>query len=124
MYLNVHCVLISDSKSTERGFEGCIYRMEIDNVYPLKRAFQDPRPAFIQIIPNNSKVREDMCGYEEITVSPDPIEKRPIRGGTLVEVTFPTPQPGLTNEEKAGLGGENRTCIDLYLLVHIKISRK
>ncbi|KAK3105727.1 hypothetical protein FSP39_004342 [Pinctada imbricata] len=94
----------NDSTTNVRGFEGCIYRMEIDNVYPLKRAFQDPRPSFIKIIPDDIKVREDMCGYEEITVSPDPIEKRPLRGGQLIEVTFPTPQPGLTDEERAGLG--------------------
>lgn len=42
---------ISGTQSTARGFEGCIFRMEIDNVYPLKRAFQDPKPSFVQLYP-------------------------------------------------------------------------
>lgn len=42
---------ISGTQSTARGFEGCIFRMEIDNVYPLKRAFQDPKPTFVKLYP-------------------------------------------------------------------------
>lgn len=30
-----------------------------------------------------------MCGFEEITVAPDPIEIRPGSGGTLVNITYP-----------------------------------
>ena len=41
----------SGTESTTRGFEGCIFRMEIDNVYPLKRAFQDPKPDFVRLYP-------------------------------------------------------------------------
>jgi hypothetical protein len=29
--------------------------MEIDNVYPLKRAFQDPKPDFVMLYPEGKK---------------------------------------------------------------------
>ncbi|XP_052093811.1 neurexin-4-like isoform X2 [Mytilus californianus] len=76
------------TSNAERGFEGCIYRMSIDNIFPLKRAFQDPRPSYMWLYPNNT-IREDMCGFEEVTVIPDPIEIRPGSGGTLVNITYP-----------------------------------
>ncbi|KAL5009720.1 hypothetical protein ScPMuIL_012025 [Solemya velum] len=77
----------NDTTNTNRGFEGCIYRMQIDNVYPLKRAFQDPPPSFVELIPKG-EVREDMCGFEEITRKPDENEVRPI-GGLYINVTYP-----------------------------------
>nr|KAG5692255.1 hypothetical protein BaRGS_011755 [Batillaria attramentaria] len=41
----------NDTTNTNFGFEGCIYRMQVDNIFPLKRAFQDPRPDYIQMTP-------------------------------------------------------------------------
>lgn len=46
---------LSDTENTGKGFEGCIYRMQIDNIYPLKRAFQDPRPSFIKPVPEGNR---------------------------------------------------------------------
>lgn len=93
----------NNTDNTERGFEGCIYRMQIDNIYPLKRAFQDPRPDYMTLHPKN-KIREDMCGFEEITIAPDPIEIRPGSGGTLVNITYPW-VPDTSGRDKAITGG-------------------
>ena len=46
----------TDTSNTETGFEGCIYRMQVDNVFPLKRAFQDPKPDFIMLVPQGQSV--------------------------------------------------------------------
>ncbi|XP_071101429.1 neurexin-4-like [Haliotis cracherodii] len=93
----------NDTANSAKGFEGCIFRMQVDNIFPLKRAFQDPRPAFISLIPKD-KVREDMCGFEEYTQAPDPIETRP-RGGDVINVTYPYfPDEGLTTNERIILG--------------------
>jgi contactin associated protein-like 2 len=93
----------NDTSNTNRGFEGCIFRMQVDNIFPLKRAFQDPMPSYISLVPPD-KVREDMCGFEEITVSPEPIRSRPFNG-ILQNVTYRrVTDPPLTDEEKALVG--------------------
>ncbi|KAK7477015.1 hypothetical protein BaRGS_00031695, partial [Batillaria attramentaria] len=93
----------NDTTNTNFGFEGCIYRMQVDNIFPLKRAFQDPRPDYIQMTPEGA-VREDMCGFEEVTVSPEPIKTRPNRG-ELQNVTYPHSEPKeLSPEERAVIG--------------------
>ena len=53
------------------------------------------------------EVREDMCGFEEITQAPDPIETRP-RRGDVVNVTYPySPESGQLNTlERIILGGK------------------
>ena len=33
--------------------------MQIDNIFPLKRAFQDPRPDYIHVLPGGGKLN---CG--------------------------------------------------------------
>ncbi|XP_050406137.1 neurexin-4 [Patella vulgata] len=93
----------NDTTETSRGFEGCIFRVQVDNIFPLKRAFQDPRPDFIRLFPPG-KVKEDMCGFEEVTQPGDPFESRP-KGGDYINVTYPyVPQEGMTTEERAILG--------------------
>ncbi|KAJ8307535.1 hypothetical protein KUTeg_015619 [Tegillarca granosa] len=92
----------NDTSNSQRGFEGCIFRMQIDNIFPLKRAFQDPKPSFVELIPEG-KVREDMCGFEEVTQPPDPIETRPLYGAR-VNVTYPYEETGLTDEERGIIG--------------------
>lgn len=105
----------NSTQSTARGFEGCIFRMEIDNVYPLKRAFQDPKPSFVQLYPEG-KLREDMCGYEETTVLPDPIESRPINQGDLVDITYPTP-PDPVIEKKIIGGVIGAICFIIVIVI-------
>lgn len=47
-----------------------------------------------------------MCGYEETTVLPDPIESRPINQGDLVDITYPTPPDPVI--EKKIIGGKKQ----------------
>lgn len=50
------------------------------------------------------KIREDMCGFEEITREPDPIEVRPY-GPTYVNLTMPPPPEDKTGEKQLIAGG-------------------
>jgi len=93
----------NDTSNTLTGFEGCIYRMQVDNIFPLKRAFQDPRPAYLQLTPED-RLQEDMCGFEEVTVVPEPVKKRPY-SGVITNVTYiRSESPTLSDEEKALVG--------------------
>ncbi|GAB1600199.1 neurexin-4-like [Argonauta hians] len=98
-----------------KGFEGCIFRMQVQNIFPLKRAFQDPRPSYINL--SSSSIREDMCGFEEITQAPDPVESRPL-GQSLVNITYPTTQAeGMALYERVVIG----VVLSLFLLILIII---
>lgn len=52
----------------------------------------------------SDKIREDMCGFEEITREPDPIEVRPY-GPTYVNLTMPPPPEDKTAEKQLIAGG-------------------
>jgi len=97
----------------EKGFEGCIYRMQIDNIYPLKRAFQDPRPPYIHI---TGDLREDMCGFEEITQPPDPFEGRPY-GPTYVNITVPPPAEDNTAVKQLVVGVSVAAAFLIFIIV-------
>ncbi|GFN94779.1 neurexin-4 [Plakobranchus ocellatus] len=93
----------NSTDNTNFGFEGCIFQMQVDNIFPLKRAFQDPKPDYIEISHPN-QIKEDMCGFEEITVSPEPIKSRP-NTGVLLNVTYNRIiDDALSDEEKALVG--------------------
>lgn len=47
-------IYVLDTTNPSTGFEGCIYRMQIDDVYPLKTAFHDPRPDFVNFVPEGT----------------------------------------------------------------------
>lgn len=112
----------NDTTNTNFGFEGCIYRMQVDNIFPLKRAFQDPKPSYITMIPDGA-VREDMCGFEEVTVSPEPIKVRPNRG-ELQNVTYPHTDPkDLSPEERAIIGVSLTLFFLLVIIVLIFVFR-
>lgn len=54
----------------------------------------------------SDKIREDMCGFEEITREPDPIEVRPY-GPTYVNLTMPPPPEDKTAEKQLIAGGNS-----------------
>jgi len=58
------------------AFDGCIFRAEFDNHWPIKKIFQAPRPGFVDVEPSFDSVREEKCGYEEILPDPEPPEIR------------------------------------------------
>lgn len=105
----------NDTSNTAKGFEGCIYRMQIDNLYPLKRAFQDPIPDFIEPEPRD-KIREDMCGFEEITREADPPEAKPY-GPTYVNITLPPPPADRTQENQIIIGVTVAGAFLIFLII-------
>lgn len=107
----------NDTQNTGRGFEGCIFRLQIDNIFPLKRAFQDPKPDFISLIPDD-KIREDMCGFEEITQPPDPIEVRPY-GPTYVNLTLPPPPEDRSQEQQIVVGVSVSAAFLIFIIIMI-----
>lgn len=68
---------VSDSQADDNtAFAGCIFRVEFDNHWPLKRIFQEPRPDYVDVDPSFDSVREERCGFEEILPEPVPEEVR------------------------------------------------
>ncbi|PVD37242.1 hypothetical protein C0Q70_04237 [Pomacea canaliculata] len=112
----------NDTSNTNSGFEGCIYRMQVDNIFPLKRAFQDPQPSYLKLMPEGA-VKEDMCGFEEVTASPEPIKTRPIRG-ELQNVTYPhAPPQELSQEEKIIIGVSLSFFFVLVIIILVFVFR-
>ena len=58
----------------------------------------------MMFLPFVGKIREDMCGFEEITQPPDPIEVRPY-GPTYVNITIPPPERDRSQERQLIIGG-------------------
>ncbi|KAK3095386.1 hypothetical protein FSP39_014086 [Pinctada imbricata] len=59
---------LGKNETTQNGFKGCISHIEIDGVNPLVEIYRVPRPSFIDVTPNNTILRNDVCGYDDITV--------------------------------------------------------
>ena len=49
------CFYLSDKNASQKGFSGCIYSLEIDDINLFDEVVQEPRPANIQMIPNESE---------------------------------------------------------------------
>ena len=43
---------VSDTYRGDRGFNGCIYSIQIDDIDVFERVVQEPRPSDIQLVPN------------------------------------------------------------------------
>ncbi|KAK7575553.1 hypothetical protein V9T40_011839 [Parthenolecanium corni] len=72
----IQYLYIGKNESMDRGFIGCISRVEFDDIYPLKLLFQQNPPENIKSFPPET-VTEDFCGVEPITYPPEKNELRP-----------------------------------------------
>lgn len=90
-----HTNLLFSAANT--AFKGCIFRVEFDNHWPLKRMFQEPRPDFVRVDPGSvsldrvaldpfASIREERCGFEEILPDPEPLEIRCV--GSCLLISF------------------------------------
>ncbi|VDD79184.1 unnamed protein product [Mesocestoides corti] len=66
----------NESMPPNRGFDGCMYAAQWNNLFPIRMIFEDPKNPFVYVEPPNS-VTENKCGFEEILPAPEPIEIRP-----------------------------------------------
>ncbi|KAL5008268.1 hypothetical protein ScPMuIL_013849 [Solemya velum] len=67
-------LFVGNNVTSNLGFEGCLSKMKIYDVYPLELAFQDPRPSYIEFTPEG-EIHEAVCGSTKRRKrSPDPIE--------------------------------------------------
>ncbi|XP_076061076.1 neurexin-4 isoform X2 [Oratosquilla oratoria] len=73
---NIDFLYIGMNESMSEGFVGCISRVEFDDIYPLKRLFQQDRPEEI-IVRSSGNIYEDACGIEAIRYPEEEIETRP-----------------------------------------------
>ena len=75
--LNLHVILamltiiISSfhPATSTQGFEGCLFRAQFDNQFPIKRIFQDPFPSNIDLIPSGNYYNNH-GNYHNITMVP------------------------------------------------------
>ncbi|KAI3389290.1 hypothetical protein SNEBB_000026 [Seison nebaliae] len=68
-------------RKNEKGFHGCISRVQFNRYFPLKFAFREIVDPNIEIIgPNgNQSIREQHCDIDPIRYPPDPIDIPPDR---------------------------------------------
>ncbi|PAA67861.1 hypothetical protein BOX15_Mlig032672g1 [Macrostomum lignano] len=93
-------IYIGRNSSMPAGFEGCIYRAQFNNFFPLKAAFQEPANERVAV---SSGVKEDYCGNEEVLPIADPAEIRP----------YPTIPPNLSFVRPEEIQQRNQTIVVL-----------
>ena len=54
-------LFIGRNETSVNGFQGCIYSIQIDDVFNLQRLLQVPRPNDIEFVPDNGEIRLDVC---------------------------------------------------------------
>ncbi|XP_065337127.1 neurexin-4 isoform X2 [Cloeon dipterum] len=72
---NIQYMYIGKNESMTEGFVGCVSRVEFDDIYPLKLAFQENGPANVRS--GGDTLTEDFCGVEPVTHPPPELETRP-----------------------------------------------
>ncbi|XP_077993034.1 contactin-associated protein-like 2 isoform X2 [Glandiceps talaboti] len=72
--LNAPGTLFIGRYENENGFTGCISRLEFNGIYPLKKAFESPRPNNVVL---EGGVEKSMCGVEPSTLPPTTKEPYP-----------------------------------------------
>lgn len=65
----------NETMGTGDGFVGCISKVQFEDHFPLRRAFQEGRRENVYLHPDT--VREDNCGIEPVTYPPEKSETRP-----------------------------------------------
>jgi len=60
-----------------KGFEGCVFSAQFNNLFPLKLAFNDPPLPNMLLVPHKSSFLQDKCGLEELLPPPEVQEVRP-----------------------------------------------
>ncbi|XP_013388250.1 neurexin-4 [Lingula anatina] len=103
------------------GFEGCIYHMQFDTIYPIKEAFRDPRPNWIQLFPKASDFNESMCGFEEVLDEDQPEELRPDRG--VKREFIPSQYLESNQAQSAVIGGVLAIVFVILILVAFLVYR-
>ncbi|PSN48824.1 Neurexin-4 [Blattella germanica] len=73
---NIQYMYIGRNESMTEGFQGCVSRVEFDDIYPLKLLFQENGPPNVRSL-GKERLTEDYCGVEPVTLPPDAIETRP-----------------------------------------------
>ncbi|XP_072939887.1 neurexin-4 [Epargyreus clarus] len=72
---NIQYMYIGRNETMAEGFQGCVSRVEFDDIYPLKLLFQQDPPPNVRSL--GGILNEDFCGVEPVTHPPEPIETRP-----------------------------------------------
>ncbi|XP_059490529.1 neurexin-4 isoform X2 [Neocloeon triangulifer] len=72
---NIQYMYIGKNESMTEGFVGCVSRVEFDDIFPLKLAFQENGPANVRS--GGDALTEDFCGVEPVTHPPPVKETRP-----------------------------------------------
>ncbi|XP_067118994.1 neurexin-4 isoform X3 [Centruroides vittatus] len=108
----------NETMGTGDGFVGCISKVQFEDHFPLRRAFQEGRRSNLFLHPET--VREDNCGIEPVTYPPERSETRPT----------PTLPPGVIieamraeSEDAAILGGVLVIIFLALVLMAILIGR-
>ncbi|XP_023237205.1 neurexin-4-like [Centruroides sculpturatus] len=108
----------NETMGTGDGFIGCISKVQFEDHFPLRRAFQEGRRGNLYLHPET--VREDNCGIEPVTYPPERSETRPP----------PTLPPGVfleavraESEDAAILGGVLVIIFLALILMAILIGR-
>jgi len=71
---NIKYLYIGKNETMTEGFEGCISRVEFDEIIPLKLYFQENKHGNIRSVP--ADITEDFCGIEPVTLKPEEKETR------------------------------------------------
>lgn len=68
----------NETTPTGQGFQGCIYNMQYNNIFPIRIAFNDPPLSNVLLVPNMASFIQDKCGTEELLPPPIVSEVRPM----------------------------------------------
>ncbi|OAF69345.1 Cell recognition molecule Caspr5 [Intoshia linei] len=79
-----------NSTDNIRGFKGCLFRIQFNNVYPFRRLFRNPSKNNLKFYPeeDGDRMIESMCGFEEVTPFEEPKYIRGAKEADLRNLEF------------------------------------